>query len=110
MVSMASFFAFGGDQPTFPGGEEALKAYIEKNIKYPEMAKENGIEGVVEVGFIVDIDGTLKEIKVIRMIDPDLEKEALRLVARMPRWIPAEKDGTPIEAPSQVEIPFILDE
>ena len=98
------------DKPSFPGGETALKKYITENIRYPEIAKENGVEGIVVVGFIVFTDGTLNDIKVVKFIDPDLENEALRIVKGMPLWIPAEKDGTPIEAPSKVEVPFILEE
>lgn len=98
------------DVPVFPGGEKALKKYLAENTKYPEMAKENGVEGIVSVGFIVNTDGSLSQIKVIKLIDPDLEEEAIRIVTGMPKWIPAEKDGTPVEAPSKVEVPFILDE
>lgn len=101
--------AFAGDKPTFPGGEEALNKYVSSSIKYPTIAKENGVEGLVEIGFLVMTDGSLSNLKVIKFIDPDLEKEALRVVAGMPAWIPAEKDGTPFEAPSSVIIPFILE-
>lgn len=95
--------------PSFPGGEEALKQYLKDNTKYPEIAQENGVEGIVEVGFIVMIDGKLQNIKVIKFIDPDLEKEAIRVVSGMPAWIPAEKDGSPIEAPASVNVPFLLE-
>lgn len=95
------------DVPTFPGGDEALKKYISENTRYPQIAIDNGVEGVVVVGFMVNTDGTLQDLKVLKYVDPDLEKEAIRVVGGMPAWIPAEKDGTPIEAPSKVEIPFI---
>ncbi|MCH5226931.1 MAG: energy transducer TonB [Muribaculaceae bacterium] len=106
----ASLMAVADDQPKFPGGEEALKKYVEENTRYPEVAKENGIEGIVVVGFLVNTDGSLQQFKIVRFIDPDLENEAVRVVKGMPAWIPAEKDGTPIEAPSKVEVPFILEE
>ena len=95
--------------PSFPGGDEALKKYLKDNTHYPEIAKENGVEGIVEVGFIVLVDGQLKNIKVVRFIDPDLEKEAVRVVEAMPAWIPAEKDGAAIEAPASVDVPFLLE-
>lgn len=105
----AILVSYADNQPSFPGGESALKKYISENTRYPEMAKENGIEGIVMVGFVVMTDGSLEEIKIIKFIDPDLEKEAIRVVSGMPAWVPAEKNGTPIEAPSKVDVPFILE-
>lgn len=105
----ASIMAYADDKPSFPGGEDALKKYVADNTHYPEIAKENGVEGIVVVGFMVMSDGSLKEIKILKFIDPDLEKEAIRVVEGMPAWIPAEKDGAPVEAPSKVDIPFILE-
>ena len=105
----SALLAFADETPQYPGGEKALQKYLSENLKYPATAMEMGIEGVVAVGFMVMTDGSLQEIKVIRLVDPDLEKEAVRLVEGMPTWIPAEKDGTPIEAPSKVDISFILE-
>ena len=111
MMAVAGFFGmYAAETPTFPGGDEALAKYINENTKYPSAAKENGVEGVVTVGFVVMTDGSLQNVKVVKMVDPDLEKEALRVVNGMPKWTPAEKNGTPVEAPSKVEIPFILEE
>ena len=105
----ATFFGFAEETPSFPGGESALTQYIAKNTVYPEYAKENGVEGIVTVGFMVMADGTLNSVKAENFVDPDLEKEAVRVVSGMPSWIPAEKDGSPVEAPAKVEVPFILD-
>lgn len=104
-----SVVAFADDKPSFPGGETALKSYVESHAIYPDIAKENGVEGIVVVGFIVMPDGSLNEIKVIRFVDPDLEKEAVRVVSTMPAWTPAEKDGLPVEAPAKVDVPFLLE-
>ena len=90
---MSPFLAKAGDHPTFPGGEEALKKYIVENTKYPAIAMENGVEGIVVIGFMVNTDGTLSDLKVEKFVDPDLEKEALRVVSGMPAWLPAEKGG-----------------
>ena len=107
---MGSWFISRADSnPSFPGGEEALKKYVNENTKYPEIAQENGVEGVVTVGFMVMTDGSLQELKILKFVDPDLEKEALRVVGGMPAWIPAEKEGTPVESPAKVEVPFILE-
>lgn len=109
MLAGVSFASSAADVPTFPGGEEALNKYITENLKYPASAKEMGVEGVVNVGFIVNIDGSIGSIKIIRMVDPDLEQEAIRLVKNMPAWTPADKDGTPIAASAEVAVPFVLE-
>ena len=89
---------------SFPGGEEALQAYLTGNIKYPVLAKENGIEGTVTVNFVVTDEGKVSEVKVARPLDPDLEAEAVRLINGMPVWIPAtDASGKPV--PSTVTIP-----
>lgn len=108
-MGMVSLGMFAADVPEFPGGDAAMNKYISENTKYPAIAKENGVEGIVVVGFIVNTDGSLKNVKVAKFIDPELEKEAIRVVSGMPAWIPAEKNGIPVEAPSKVEIPFILE-
>ena len=95
--------------PEYPGGNEALQSYITENIQYPAEAKENGIEGVVSVTFTVKTDGTIGNIKINRPVDPDLESEAIRLVKGMPKWTPANNDGTPVEAQTEVEVPFTLE-
>ena len=104
-----SLMSQAAETPVYPGGSNALSKYLSENTVYPEIAKENGIEGIVSVGFIVAADGSLSNLRILNAIDPDLEKEAMRVVTGMPAWIPAEKDGTPFEAPSQVEVPFILE-
>lgn len=109
MLAGVGFASSAADVPTFPGGEEALNKYISDNLKYPEAAKEMGVEGIVNVGFIVNIDGTIGSIKIIRMVDPDLEQEAIRLVKNMPAWTPADKDGAPVAAPAEVAVPFVLE-
>ena len=100
---------YADNKPSYPGGESALKKYIEDNTRYPEIAKENGVEGIVVIEFLVAADGNLNNLKVVKFIDPDLEKEALRVVSGMPAWIPAEKDGSPVESPAQVNVPFLLE-
>lgn len=94
----------------YPGGEEALNAYIGQNLVYPQMPKEMGIEGVVPVEFTVRADGSIGTIRITRMIDPDLEQEAIRLVKNMPAWTPASDNGTPVESTATVKISFSLEE
>jgi len=95
---------------TFPGGKQALDKYIADNLKYPSESKDNGIEGIVDVSFTVKADGTIGSIKILRMIDPGLETEAIRLVKTMPKWTPATKDGAPVDSKVTVAIPFTLSE
>lgn len=95
---------------SFPGGAEAMAKYIDSNIRYPQTAINNGIEGVVNVKFEVHSDGTLCNFGIVRMVDPDLEGEALRLVKGMPTWIPAQFEGRPVDSRSTVRILFQLPE
>lgn len=113
MMSVAAagiaFGASAADVPTFPGGEEALEKFISANLSYPENSKSMGVEGVVNVQFVVNADGSIGSIKIVRMVDPDLEQEAIRIVKKMPAWIPADKDGQPVASTATVEVPFVLE-
>lgn len=64
---------------------------------------------MVTVQFTVNTDGSIGSIKIVRMVDPDLEQEAIRIVKKMPAWIPADKDGSPVESTAEVAVPFVLD-
>ena len=102
------FGAMAADEPQYPGGQDAMKSFIAKTLVYPEAAKENGVEGVVNVAFTVNPDGTIGAVKIVRMVDPDLEQEAIRIVKKMPKWIPADKDGQAVAATAQVAVTFEL--
>lgn len=93
---------------SFPGGDEAMHEFITSHMKYPQAARDCGIEGVVNVGFVVKADGSIGTIKILRMIDPDLEQEAVRIVKEMPAWNPATDDGKPVDSEAQVAIGFHL--
>lgn len=94
------------ESPEFIGGEEALFRWLNKNIKYPKLAKDNHITGKVAVSFVVDIDGTIKDAKVIRGVDPMLDKEAIRVVKSMPKWKPGKRNGKPIPVRYTTPISF----
>lgn len=102
--------AVAGTSPQFPGGETALADYLKTNMVYPQEALDNGIEGVVEVSFTVKADGTIGAIKIVRMLDPDLEQEAIRLVKGMPAWIPAEGASGAVASEAEIQIAFELPE
>lgn len=94
----------------FPGGSEALDSYIAKNLTYPQPSINNGIEGVVHLKFLVKTDGSLNNITIVRLVDPDLESEAVRLVKGMPAWTPATVEGKPVDSESTLKITFTLPE
>ncbi|MFT4169231.1 MAG: energy transducer TonB [Dysgonomonas sp.] len=79
--------------PQFPGGEAELMKYINNNIKYPPIAAENGIEGRVVVRFVVEKNGKVSDINILRSVDPSLDKEAARVIRSMPTWIPGMQNG-----------------
>ena len=81
----------GDVAPSFPGGVEALERYIKDYLVYPTLARENGIEGSVPVAFTVMPDGNLSDIRVVKAVDPSLDREAARLVYSMPRWTPGRR-------------------
>ena len=95
-------------QPEFPGGQEALMEWIKQNKVYPQEAIDKGIEGRVIVKFTVEEDGTVTNGKIVRGVDPLLDKEALRLVSIMPKWKPARLDDKDIRTFYTLPITFKL--
>ncbi len=97
------------EMPEFPDdGMTGLMKYLSKNIKYPTIAQENGIQGRVTVQFIVNKDGGIESAKVLKSIDPHLDREALRVVMGMPKWKPGKKDGKIVRVRYTVPISFRL--
>ena len=86
---------YGGveEEPSFPGGEGALRDFISKNLRYPKFAKEKGIYGPVHVSFIVEKDGSLTDFVITQSAHPSLDKEAIRVLQSMPKWNPGKNDG-----------------
>jgi protein TonB len=81
------------DMPEFPGGEQAMMKFVSENVQYPEEAKEKEISGRVLVGFIVEKDGSVNEVKIVRGIGGGCDEEAVRVVKAMPKWKPGKQDG-----------------
>ncbi|MBR0046639.1 MAG: energy transducer TonB [Bacteroidaceae bacterium] len=94
--------------PEFPGGEKALMAYLQKNLKYPAAAQENGIQGRVFVQFVVNKDGSIVDPKILRGADPSLDKEAMRVVQGMPKWIPGKQRGKTVRVRFTLPVMFRL--
>ena len=94
--------------PSFPGGQEELMRFLAKNIRYPSIAQENGISGKVICQFVVSSDGSVKNIQVLRQLDPSCDKEAVRVLSLMPKWIPGKQNGKPVAVKYTVPIVFRL--
>lgn len=94
--------------PSFPGGDVALMQYLQKNIKYPVVAEENGVQGRVIVTFVVERDGSITDVKVAKSVDPSLDKEAMRVVKSMPNWIPGKQNGSAVRVKFTVPVTFRL--
>lgn len=95
---------FADVMPEYPGGTNAMFDFIRKNVKYPESAKEKGIEGRVYVNFVIDKDGSISDIKVLRGLCKEIDEEAVRVVKAMPKWNPGMQDGEPVRV--QYMLPF----
>lgn len=96
------------EKPSFPGGESAMKFYLNSNVKYPDVAQENGVQGRVIVESIIEKDGSMSDVKVIRSVDPSLDREALRVVKAMPKWTPAKLKGIPVRTKCTTPVVFRL--
>lgn len=94
--------------PSFPGGNAALMEYLSKNVKYPVVAQENGVQGRVVVSFVVERDGSITDVKVVRSVDPSLDREAARVVSSMPKWIPGKQNGSTVRVKYNVPVAFRL--
>jgi protein TonB len=94
--------------PEFPGGESALRKYLASSVKYPVIAQENGIQGKVFVNFVVESSGGISNVKVTRGVDASLDKEAVRVVKTMPKWIPGKQGGQAVRVSFTVPINFVL--
>ena len=94
--------------PIFEGGDAALLKYLTDSVKYPELAKKHGVQGRVVIGFIVEKDGSLTDVKVLRHVDIALDAEALRVMKAMPNWLPGQQDGRFVRVRYNVPLRFKL--
>lgn len=96
------------EMPEFPGGQSALMKYLSENIRYPVIAQENGIEGRVICSFVVERDGSITDVQVVRGVDPSLDREAVRVIQSMPKWKPGKQRGKPVRVRFTLPIVFRL--
>lgn len=106
--SAQQIFTVVEKQPEYPGGTAELFKYLSKAIKYPVIAQENGIQGRVVCSFVVNRDGSIVDIQVMRGVDPSLDKEAVRVISEMPKWKPGEQRGKPVRVRFILPVQFRL--
>ena len=94
--------------PSFPGGDAELMKFLHDHMKYPAVAEENGIQGRVICTFVVERDGSITDVKVIKSVDPSLDKEAIRVLKSMPKWIPGKQNGSAVRVKYTVPVTFRL--
>ena len=107
-VEETKVFTVVEQMPMFPGGDAALMSYLANNIHYPTVAAENGVQGRVVVGFVVERDGSITDVNVLRSVDPSLDREAMRVVKAMPKWTPGKQNGSAVRVKYQVPVTFRL--
>ncbi len=108
VVEETKIFTVVEQMPMFPGGDAALMGYLRDNIHYPTVAAENGVQGRVVVGFVVERDGSITDVNVMRSVDPSLDREAMRVVKSMPKWTPGKQNGSAVRVKYQVPVTFRL--
>lgn len=96
--------------PEFPGGDEARMLFLRKNIKYPRSAQEEGIQGTVYATFIVEKDGSLSDIKILRGLSSDINSEVIRVIKLFPKWIPGKQNGKIVRVQYNIPVRFVLDD
>jgi len=111
-VKQQTIYEFAQEAPQFPGGSAALDEYLQKNLRYPENAKKAGIEGRVFVGFVVTKQGKITDVQAkahpFKESDPDLVREAERLIRSMPEWTPGKVKGSAVACRFNVPVTFSL--
>lgn len=107
-VTEQEIFQIVEEMPAFPGGEAKLMEYVGKNIKYPQIARETGIQGRVFIGFVVEPDGSVSNVKLLRGIGGGCDEEAMRVVKSMPKWKPGKQRGKAVRVSYQIPVFFKL--
>ncbi|TVQ87839.1 MAG: energy transducer TonB [Bacteroidetes bacterium] len=107
-IEEEQIFTIVEDQPGFPGGDAALMQYLTNNLRYPTMAREAGIQGTVFVTFVVERDGSITDVRILRGVGGGLDEEAVRVVRNMPRWTPGRQRGQAVRVQFNLPIRFVL--
>ncbi|MBR4044612.1 MAG: energy transducer TonB [Bacteroidaceae bacterium] len=107
-VDEQQIFTIVEENPEFPGGMAECYKWINKNLNYPTISAENGVQGRVTVNFVVNVDGSIVDVKVLRGVDPYLDKEAVRVVSKMPKWKPGKQRGKAVRCSFNLPVRFKL--
>lgn len=99
-------YDFVTEKPSFPGGDQLLVSFINRTRKYPEKAYRKGIEGRVTCSFVVNTDGSISHISILRGVEPSLNQEAIRIMSKMPNWTPGRHDGQTVPVRVVWSVPF----
>lgn len=99
---------FAEEMPEFVGGQEEMYKFLQNELQYPEVARANGIQGVVMIEFVVERDGSISNVKAIVPLYPDCDQEAIRVIKKMPKWKPGKSMGKPVRCFFQIPVRFIL--
>ena len=108
LTDSGDVFVFVENQPEFPGGDEARIKYLQENIQYPEEAYKAGVQGTVFVTFVIEKDGRITNVKVLRGVGGGLDEESVRVIRNMPRWKPGTQRGKAVRVQYNMPIRFIL--
>lgn len=101
-------FVVAETMPSFPGGDQALFKFLSENVKYPVIAQENNIQGRVICQFVVNRDGSIVDVEVVRSVDPSLDREAIRVIKSMPNWTPGKQRGKTVRVKFTLPVNFRL--
>jgi len=107
-VVEAEVFTIVEEMPAYPGGDQKLYEYLGKNIKYPQIARETGVQGRVFVNFVVEPDGSVSNVKVMRGIGGGCDEEAMRVIKTMPKWKPGKQRGKAVRVTYTIPVVFKL--
>ena len=107
-VQEQQIFVIVEDPPHFPGGEPALMKYLNTHIRYPDLARESGIQGTVYLSFVVEPSGNIDHVKVLRGIGGGCDEEAVKVVKEMPKWTPGKQRGKPVRVAFHLPVKFTL--
>lgn len=100
--------SFVEEMPEFSGGQKAFIKFLQSNLSYPKRAQRKGIEGRVVLQFIVNTDGSVTDVSIVKSVDPEIDAEALRIVSIMPRWSPGRQNGKPVTVRYTLPLTFKL--
>jgi TonB family protein len=94
--------------PQFVGGQEGLIKFLGKNLRYPETAKKAGVQGKVVVKFIIEADGTVSKPEIVKGVNKELDEEAIRVIKKMPKWMPGQQQGVGVRTQQTLPLTFKL--